>query len=130
MADPSFALQVALVDRLEAGLEPLGCRVYDGAPLNAPMPYVSIDSEISNEADFLNSRMDERFLYLSVWSDFKGQQQVKELMAVIDDVLTRQPITLTTGHVVGLQVRRKQSNREPDGETYQGAVTLRIITQH
>lgn len=130
MADPAFALQVALIDVLSAGLEPLGCPVYDGAPLDTPRPYVSLDSEISNEADFLNSRMDHRFLYLSVWSDFKGQQEVKQLMAVIDNLLTGRRLTLTTGHVAGLQVLRKQSQREPDGETYQGAVTLRIYTQH
>lgn len=130
MADPSVALQLALVDRLEAALAPLSCPVYDGAPLNAQMPYVSIDNEIINAADFLASRMDERLLYLSVWSDAKGQLEVKRVMAAIDEALHEQPLQLETGHVVSVRVLRKQSNREPDGVTYQGAVTLRIYTQH
>lgn len=130
MADPSVALQLVLADRLEAALAPLGCPVYDGAPLNAQMPYVSIDNEITNAADFLASRLDERLLYLSVWSDAKGQLEVKRIMAAIDEALHEQPLPLETGHVVSVRVLRKQSNREPDGVTYQGAVTLRIYTQH
>ena len=130
MSDPSFALQVALVDLLSTGLEPLGCPVYDGAPLDSPRPYLSIDSEISNAADFLNSRIDQRFLYLSVWSDFQGQQEVKKLMAAVDDLLSNSRLTLDTGRAFGLQIVRKQSQREPDGVTYQGAITLRIYTQH
>lgn len=130
MADPSVALQLALVDRLEASLASLSCPVYDGAPLNAQMPYVSIDNEITNAADFLASRLDERLLYLSVWSDAKGQLEVKRIMAAIDEALHEQPLSISPGRVVSVRVLRKQSNREPDGVTYQGAVTLRIYTQH
>jgi hypothetical protein len=35
MADPSVALQEALVARLEAEVS---CPVYDGAPMDTPMP--------------------------------------------------------------------------------------------
>jgi hypothetical protein len=127
MADPSFALQVALADRLGAEVS---CPVYDGAPLNAPLPYVSIDSEIVTNDDPLNSRRDLRLFYLSVWSDFKGQEEVKRLMAEIDAALHERPLPLNTGRVISIRVTRKQSNREPDGVTYQGSVTLRIVTTH
>lgn len=127
MADPSFALQVALAERLEAELS---CPLYDGAPMNAPMPYVSIDSETVTNDDPLSRRRDLRLFYLSVWSDFKGQEQVKQIMAEIDAALHERPMPLTTGRVVSVRVIRKQSNRDSDGITYQGSVTLRIITEH
>ncbi|MVF50582.1 DUF3168 domain-containing protein [Pseudomonas monteilii] len=127
MADPSFALQVALYDRLSAGLP---CPVHDGVPDNTAFPYVTIDSSITDEADFLASRKDQRFLYLSVWSQYQGQKEVHEIMSAVDALLHNQPLPLTTGHVVSMQVKRKQTRREPDGITYQGAVTLRVITQH
>ncbi|WP_207869506.1 DUF3168 domain-containing protein [Pseudomonas sp. 51_B] len=127
MSDPSFALQIALFDRLSSGLS---CPVHDGVPDNTPFPYVTIDSAIADEADFLASRKEERFLYLSVWSQYQGQREVHEIMSTIDALLHNQPLPLTTGHVVSMQVKRKQTIREPDGVTYQGAVTLRIITQH
>ena len=127
MADPSFALQVALFDRLAAEVS---CPIYDSVPMNAPFPYVSLDYEISSNDDPLASRRDIRLFYLSVWSDFKGQEEVKRLMAEIDAATHERPLPLTTGRVVSIRVDRKQTNREPDGVTYQGSVTLRIITQH
>lgn len=127
MADPSFALQVALFDRLAAEVS---CPIYDSVPMDAPFPYVSLDNEISTNDDPLASRRDIRLFYLSVWSDFEGQEEVKRLMAEIDAATHERPLPLTTGRVVSIRVDRKQTNREPDGVTYQGSVTLRIITQH
>lgn len=127
MADPSFALQVALFARLE---DELSCAVFDGAPLNQPKPYVSIDSEISVNSDILSKRRDTRLFYLSVWSDFKGQEEVKGIMAQIDSALHQRPLPLDTGRVISIRVERKQAQRDTDGETYQGSVTLRILTEH
>lgn len=127
MADPSFALQVALFDRLVAEVS---CPIYDSVPMNAEFPYVSLDYEISSNDDPLANRRDIRLFYLSVWSDFKGQEEVKRLMAEIDAATHERPLALTTGRVVSIRVDRKQTNREPDGVTYMGSVTLRIITQH
>jgi hypothetical protein len=127
MADPSFALQVALFGRLVAEVS---CPIYDSVPMDAPFPYVSLDYEISSNDDPLASRRDIRLFYLSVWSDFKGQEEVKRLMAEIDAATHERPLALTTGRVVSIRVDRKQTNREPDGVTYQGSVTLRIITEH
>ncbi|ETF08005.1 DUF3168 domain-containing protein [Pseudomonas moraviensis] len=127
MADPSFALQVALFDRLTAEVS---CPIYDSVPMDAPFPYVSLDYEISSNDDPLASRRDIRLFYLSVWSDFKGQEEVKRLMAEIDAAIHERPLPLTTGRVVSIRVDRKQTNREPDGVTFMGSVTLRIITQH
>lgn len=127
MADPSFALQVALFDRIKAEVS---CPIYDSVPMDAALPYVSFDYEISSNSDPLASRRDIRLFYLSVWSDFKGQEEVKRLMAEIDTATHERPLPLATGRVVSIRVERKQTNREPDGVTYQGSVTLRIITQH
>ena len=127
MADPSFALQVALFDRLAAEVS---CPIYDSVPMDAPFPYISLDYEVSSNDDPLASRRDIRLFYLSVWSEFKGQEEVKRLMAEIDAALHERPLPLTTGRVVSIRVDRKQTNREPGGVTYQGSVTLRIITQH
>jgi hypothetical protein len=127
MADPSFALQVALFDRLVAEVT---CPIYDSVPMDAELPYVSLDYEIAGNDDPLAGRRDIRLFYLSVWSDFKGQEEVKRLMSEIDAALHERPMPLTTGRIVSIRVDRKQTNREPDGVTYQGSVTLRIITEH
>jgi hypothetical protein len=127
MADPGFALQVAIFDRLTAEVS---CPIYDSVPMNAAMPYVSIDYELSNNVDILNKRRDMRLFYLSIWSDFKGQEEVKRLMGEIDSALHERSLPLETGRVISIRVDRKQTNREPDGITYQGSITLRILTEH
>jgi len=127
MADPSFAVQVAVFDRLEAEVS---CPIYDSVPMNAAMPYITIDSEISSNSDILNGRRDTRMFYLSVWSNFKGQEEVKRLMGEVDSALHRRPLPVETGRVISVLVDRKQANRDADGETYQGSVTLRILTEH
>lgn len=135
MADPSFAVQKALYTALNGNITINGSPgrnvpVYDAVPQNAAYPYVTFDSEITNDADFLNSRMDERFFYLTVWSTYRGQKEVKEIMAEIDRLLHRQRLTLDTGTMVHCTVRRKRSTRDADAVTFMGQITLRIITQH
>ena len=127
MADPSFAVQVAVFDRLEAEVS---CPIYDSVPMNAAMPYITIDSEISSNSDILNGRRDTRLFYLSVWSNFKGQEEVKRLMGEVDGALHRRPLPVETGRVISVLVYRKQATRDADGKTFQGSVTLRILTEH
>lgn len=128
MADPSFALQVALFDRLTD--EVVSCKTYDHVPMNTPYPYITIGSEISNNDDPLAGRREIRLVYLTVWSDFEGQEEVKRIMAEVDSALHQRPLPLSTGRVISLRVIRKQATPEPDCITYQGSVTLRILTEH
>lgn len=128
MADPSFALQVALFDRLKE--EVVSCKTYDHVPMNTPYPYITIGSEISNNDDPLAGRREIRLVYLTVWSDFEGQEEVKRIMVEIDSALHQRPMPLATGRVISLRVIRKQATPEPDCITYQGSVTLRILTEH
>lgn len=128
MADPSVALQVALYELLTSALT---VPVHDSVPEDTPYPYVVIDSEISSNASPLSGKKrDDRLLYLSVWSDYQGQSEVKRINAEIAQALDGIKLPLSAGRVVAIRVLRTSSNREPDGRTYMGAVTLRIITQH
>ncbi|MNE98321.1 hypothetical protein D3C80_1968190 [compost metagenome] len=74
--------------------------------------------------------MEVRFQYLSVWSKYQGQAEVKRIMGEIGNALHRQRLRLATGRAVSVRVLRTRTNREPDGLTYQGQVTLRILTTH
>ena len=127
MTDPSWSLQQALYQALSAALP---CPVYDAVPQGAAYPYVTIDREVRRNADFLNSRLDERFVYLNVWSDYPGQKEVKEIIAAIDAALHRQPLEIADGRVVSCIVRDTDTSRDADGVTYMGRVTLQILTQH
>lgn len=127
MSDPAIALQTALYQRLATELS---VPVYDAVPMDTPPPYVTIDSEISTNTTPISGRKRaSRLLYLSVWSNYQGQAEVKRINAEIEAALDRRPLTITDGRAFGVTVERMSTNREPDGITYQGSVTVRILTQ-
>ena len=126
MANPGLALQKALLAKLETLVT---CSVYDGVPQSASYPYVLIDDDQVINEDFLNQRMDRRFMYLSIWSRAYGSAEVKTIIAQID-AINETPMTLDTGEVVSVRVERTHTNREPDNLTFMGHVTLRIFTLH
>ena len=128
MRDPGLALQTALYQRLTAALNPV--RVYDSVPPDTPYPYVTLDYEISSNASPLSGKKREnRLFYLSVWSNYEGQDEVKRINAQISEALSEVKLLLSTGNVVSVRVLRTSTSREPDGKTFMGSVTLRIITQ-
>jgi len=128
MSDPSIALQTALYQKLRATLT---VPVFDAVPMGTPYPYVTLDREVSSNTSPVSGRKrDNRLFYLSVWSDYQGQAEVKRINGEICDALDEIKLVLGTGTAVSVRVLRTDTSREPDGVTYMGSVTLRIITQH
>jgi len=127
MSDPSFSLQTALYTALDGALS---CSVYDHVPQDSSYPYVVIDYEDVSDADFLNTRKDARLIYLSVWSQYAGQKEVKDIISTIDTTLHRKQLSLSSGRAVTVRVLSKRTNREPDGVTFMGQVGLQILTEH
>lgn len=124
--DPTKALHKALLAALNSVCS---CSVYDGVPQDAAFPYVVIDYSISDNSDFLSSRMDVRFVYLMIWSRVLGQAEVMDIISEIE-TLNEQKLALDTGAVASLRVDSKRTAREDDNLTFRGQVTLRIITTH
>lgn len=128
MSDPGLALQKALFDKLSASLT---VPVFDAVPAVTTYPYVTLDYEVAdNTTPVSGKKRENRLFYLSVWSDYKGQAEVKRINAEIAAALDEVPLPLSTGTAVSVRVLRTETTREPDGVTYMGSVTLRIITQH
>lgn len=128
MADPSLALQEAIFARLTAEVN---CPIYDGAPLNADMPYVSIDREISvNSTPISGRKRETRLVYLSVWSDAVGQAEVKRINGEVIAALDERRLPLEVGRAVSVRVEQSDAQRDADGITYQGSITVRVITTH
>lgn len=126
MADPTKALHTALLAAIDALVT---CDVWDGVPQKTTYPYVVVDFTTVGNEDFTNSRMDRRFVYLSIWSRVAGQAEVMEIMSQLD-ALNNSTLSLSTGYVGSIRVERKRTNREPDNLTFMGHMTLRILTTH
>jgi len=128
MPDPSLALQKALFARLQAEVS---CPIYDGAGLNTPMPYVSIDREISvNASPIAGRKREQRLIYLSVWSDANGQAEVKRINGEIIAALDERRLPLEVGRAVSVRIEQADAQRDADGITCQGSITVRVITTH
>ncbi|WP_405124530.1 DUF3168 domain-containing protein [Pseudomonas alloputida] len=128
MADPSLALQEAIFSRLQSEVS---CPIYDGAPLNADMPYVSIDRGVSvNSSPISGRKRETRLLYLSVWSDAVGQAEVKRINGEVIAALDERRLPLEVGRAVSVRVEQSDAQRDADGITYQGSITVRVITTH
>lgn len=128
MSDPGLALQKALFDKLSASLT---VPVFDAVPAGTTYPYVTLDYEVAdNTTPVSGKKRENRLFYLSVWSSYKGQAEVKRINSEVAAALDEIPLPLSTGRAVSVRVLRTETNREPDGVTYMGSVTLRIITQH
>lgn len=128
MADPSVALQEAMFARLR---DEVSCPVHDGAPMDAPMPYVSFDREIStNTTPIAGRKREQRLVYLSVWSDAIGQAEVKRILSEVVAALDERRLPLEVGRAVSVRVEQADAQRDADGVTYQGSVTVRVITTH
>ncbi|MDD1133585.1 DUF3168 domain-containing protein [Pseudomonas shahriarae] len=128
MSDPSVALQEAMFARLEAEVS---CPVFDGAPMDTDMPYVSFDREIStNISPIAGRKRQQRLIYLSVWSDAHGQAEVKRILGEVVAALDERRMPLTVGRAVSVRVEQADAQRDADGVTYQGSITVRVITTY
>ena len=128
MADPSVSLQEAMLARLE---DEVSCPIYDGAPMDSPMPYISFDREVStNTSPIAGRKREQRLIYLSVWSDAHGQAEVKRILGEIVAALDERPLRLEAGRAVSVRVLQADAQRDADGVTYQGSITVRVITTH
>lgn len=127
MSDPSLALQTAIFSALDSALS---CSVYDHVPQAASYPYVVIAQVSTDNAEFLNARKDRKTVYLAVYSTYRGQKEVQELMATISDTLHNNKLSLTTGRIASIRVIGMDTNREPDGVTYMGQVRVSVLVEH
>jgi hypothetical protein len=126
MSDPSIAFQTAIYTELDAQLS---VPVYDSVPQSATYPYVTIDYQDSSRANWLSDRKDEKTMYFSVWSDYRGQKEVLQIMGEMDALLHNQRFTLSTGRIAKMQVLSKRTNRESDGVTFMGQLRLQVLLE-
>ncbi len=127
MAEPSVAIHTAIFDALVAGVT---APVYDRPPHGKPHPFVEMTRQVVTPRGGLNDNEDDRFIYLAIWSDTKGQDEALGIMAEIADALHNAKLTLSTGVSVLCRVTDKRTVLDADGVTYQGAVTVHCITAH
>jgi hypothetical protein len=127
MSREALALQKAIITTVEAEVS---TPIYDAVPQGTGYPYITYNQSTVSEDDFLDDRLDQVSVSLNVWSRRRGQQEVLEIMADLDDSLHLRKLALDDGQLVSLRVTAKRTNREPDNETFMGQLTLLAHIHH
>lgn len=131
MSDNNVAFQTAIYTALNTALgsSPV-VPVYDFVPQGTAYPYVTIDFQDDSNADFLSARKSRKIMYFAVWSDYRGQKEVLEIMSRIDTALHQKELVLSSGRIAQMRVLSKRTNREPDGLTYMGQLRLEVLLEY
>ncbi len=128
MSDLPIAVQKAVKSALDTALGTVS--VYDRVPQKTAYPYVTIDGQEATATDALAKNRDEIYLYISVWSRYAGSKEVLQLTQQIRTALHQQRLALDTGRMVRATVIRRRNRQEPDGLTFMGSITVKIIAEH
>jgi len=122
------ALLVPALASLQApGMSAPGVPVYDHAPAGSAYPYVRYGRKIKTPDNLLAEKMARVQLSISVFSNFRGQEQVDEILARIEDTLDDASLTLATGEAVRCDLERADTTIDADGVTYMGSAIYTVL---
>lgn len=125
-----LAVQGGVLRALQIALAPLDVPAFDHVPDAQPFPFVQIASQQMLEMDGADISGLDHHIYLSVWSEYRGQKEVLEILAAIRTGLHDKTLLLDHGAHVLCRVTEQRTERDADGMTYMGAAILRIITSN
>ncbi|MER7874830.1 DUF3168 domain-containing protein [Streptomyces solisilvae] len=128
MTTALWPLQQAVYAALTADttLMSLVSGVYDEVPESAIHPYVSFGSVTELVDDAHDQRGLTTNLVLHVWSKYLGFREATEILAALDTVLDRQPLTVTGFKDVSVAHQQHTGLRDPDPEIRHINVTYRV----
>ena len=127
MADVLSATHKAIYDTLRVNLT---TPVYDYVPEDAVYPYVELTRHISVPADMLVERKEQFTTYLTVWSEYKGQKEVLEILDSIYDLVHQKQLPTDTGRMVRCYVDNRDTARDMDDLTFTGNMKLATLIEH
>lgn len=130
----TWALQQAVYEVLaaDAGLiEELGDppRLYDDAPKAAVFPYVLL-GETRESAIAGDDGLFEHDIRLQIFSKHGGRKEVKRIADRLYDALQDADLAIEGARLVSLRFVFADAFRRDGGETYQGAVRFRAVTEN
>lgn len=133
MASAGWALQRAVYAALAA--DPvvtalLGAdKIFDDVPREAEFPYVVFGPGLERDWGAGASPGHEHVLVLHVWSRLSGRRQTLEVMDAVRSALHDRHLPLEGHRLINLRHEMSEARRDDDGETYQGIVRFRAVTE-
>ena len=133
MTNASWALQQAIYASLTSDSELVallgGARVYDDVPDRKAFPYVTFAPAGERDWSTADDTGAEHALVLHVWSRGSGRQEALGIMQGLRARLHDAALELSGYRLVNLRHETSDVRRDPDGETFQGIVRFRAVTE-
>lgn len=133
MTSPVWALQQAIHAALSADATLIaalgGPRIHDDVPQGTPYPYVAFGTWTERNADTATESGSEIDVVIHAWSRGAGRRQVHTLVEIVRVALHDATLSLTGHRLVNLRHVSSEARRIADGDTYQGTVRLRAVTE-
>jgi hypothetical protein len=107
-----------------------GVPLYDHVPDAAAYPYVQFARAIKTPTDALTDLIDDIQLSLAVYSTFRGQEEVLQILGAIEAALHRAALDLDLGYSIQCVLESSDTARDQDGVTYTGTANFRITVAH
>ena len=133
MSSAVIALRKAIRARLVADAALLallgGAKVYDEAPREAHVPYVTFGDALTRELSTTLYPGLEHFVVLHVWSIQGGAREALEIAERINVLLDDAALTLDTHRLINLRFVALETVREDAGRFIRVALRLRAVTE-
>lgn len=104
--------------------------LYDGVPDGATFPFVSFSRSNAVRENLVASNMTRVQITLTVFSEFRGQEQVLTILRAIELALDDAELTLDDGVAVRCDLERADTTLDADGKTYMGSAIYSVLVTH
>ncbi|MBW1784666.1 MAG: DUF3168 domain-containing protein [Deltaproteobacteria bacterium] len=131
----SWAIQVAVKTKLDAAsaltalLNDGVNSIRDGVRQDDGFPYIAIYDVASQEEDTMAVNGLESLYSIHIWSRYKGQKEVRQIMDEVYNALHNQPLTISGSTHIMTLFKSSDTFTEEDGETRRGIANFRIVTE-
>lgn len=133
MTSASWALQQAIYASLTSDSALLallgGARVHDDVPERKVFPCVTFAPASERDWSTGSEAGSEHSVVLHVWSRGAGRKEALAIMEAVRARLHDAALTPAEHRLVNLRHESSEVRRDADGETYQGIVRLRAVTE-
>lgn len=127
----SFDLQSAIFTTLsnDSALDTLvgNNKIFDNVPQDTAYPYVRIGLETSTDIGTQTLDGNEHRVDIEVWSQYRGQKEIKEIMERLYNIFNGSTISVTSASSVVSYVVNTATIVESDNLTRHGIITIDFI---
>jgi len=101
--------------------------VFDDVPENTAYPYIRVGEETAIDSSAKDKDIFEHTLTIHIWSQYRGNRDIKEIMKQVHDVLHDSSLSVSGASMVNMRQEFQTTLLEGDGITRHGVMRFRAV---